>query len=57
MPSSVLAVQADELMPSSGKVTQDSAANTSKAENLLTLPRVCRGGRVAFKNKKKKNKN
>lgn len=54
VPSSGLAVQADELMPWSEKITQDSAANTPKAENLQTLPRVCGGGRVDFKKTRKK---
>lgn len=54
MPSSGLAAQAEELPPWSGKVTQDSAANTPKAPNLQTLPRVYGGGSVDFKRTRKK---
>lgn len=50
VPSSGLAAQAEELPPWSVKVAQDSAADTPKAQNLQTLPRVCGGGSVDFKN-------
>lgn len=54
VPSSGLAAQVEELLPWSGKVTQDSAANTPRAQNLQTLPRVWGGGSVDFKRTRKK---